>query len=141
MTEPAPIVFRHYPLCLAPLRAPARLGGQKIRCPECKALVTVPLSTDQREAERLSKDAARRERDAQDRADAAERDALRVRREAEADAAAIRANAAPVAPAAPQGHSPLAWGFGIGCGWILAGLVATLVFWGSCFGAIGAAVK
>jgi hypothetical protein len=117
------IEFRHLPLCLAPLRAPATLGGQSVRCPRCKAMVKVPLSDEQRDAEALSKVAAKEERAAKAEADrilkSAERDADAILRRAEYDAAP---------PPVPRQYSPFAWGCGIVLGIVFANVLLFFIF-------------
>lgn len=125
------IEFRHLPLCLAPLRAPATLGGQSVRCPRCKGMVKVPLSDEQRDAETLSKVAAREERDAKAEAD-------RIRKSAERDAEAIlrRAEYEAAPPPVPRQYSPFAWGCGIVLGIAFANVLVFFLFGASILGCI-----
>ncbi len=132
------IVFRHWS-CLAKVKVPAEYGGHKVPCPKCGDPVQVPLSELQK-AEAAVEKAKAQDLRAQARgiASAARWKAAEARRR-EREAAAL--DMPPPLPAAPRRHSPLEWGFGIGCGLILVYVLFTALVWGGCAACAVAAFK
>lgn len=126
------ISFRHMPLCLAKLRVSAAHGGAYVRCPVCGKPVLVPLSAlqkaEQRIADAHAKEAFWKASNAAAKAARAERMARDAERQAAATERHIADARAAAAPGPARPYSPLHWGFGIGCGLILAQVAALLVF-------------